>query len=168
MAKITLSQLNKAALNANKIKELYINMLVELVNDASKKAIQAATKASPINKTKGMKSKGSLREHWEIDSDKEATIKDKKISYTIRNLIPYAKYVDLGHSMDQHYVPGLFINDNGELEYQEGHSGIIVGTKTSWVEGRFMSKKAKDAFYDYIEKQYPKRMEKLWKTIMGK
>lgn len=52
----------------------------------------------------------------------------------------YASYVNDGHRMDRHFVPGLYINpSSGLLEYDPSAKvGIVVGTKTSYVPGIHM------------------------------
>ena len=52
----------------------------------------------------------------------------------------YSSYVNDGHRMDRHFVPGLYVNEeSGLLEYDpQERAGIVVGTKTSYVPGVFM------------------------------
>ena len=47
--------------------------------------------------------------------------------------------------MDRHFVPGLYVNpESGLLEYDPyANVGIVVGTKTAYVEGKFMVDDAK-------------------------
>ena len=50
--------------------------------------------------------------------------------------------------MDRHFVPGLVINqESGFLEMNpDGKGGIVVGTKTPYVEGLFMVDAAKEEY----------------------
>ena len=55
----------------------------------------------------------------------------------------YASYVNDGHRMDRHFVPGLYVNPHsGLLEYDPAaNTGIVVGTRTAYVKGEFMADK---------------------------
>ena len=57
--------------------------------------------------------------------------------------------------MDRHFVPGLFVNpDSGLLEYQQGAEvGIVVGTKTAYVKGEFMTEKGKEAYEKTVQQE---------------
>ena len=47
-------------------------------------------------------------------------------------------YVNDGHRMDKHYVPGLYVDDDGLLSYDPaGDVGMMVGTKTKYVDGLY-------------------------------
>ena len=56
--------------------------------------------------------------------------------------------LELTHRMDRHFVPGLYINpESGQLEYDPmADVGIVVGTKTPYVEGLFMVDAAKEEY----------------------
>jgi hypothetical protein len=99
---------------------------------------------------------GELARSWEKDSSKEIEKEGNKYSFKIASKVPYAKWVNNGHSLTQHFVPGLFI-DNGKLIYDEkmkDKKGIMVGTKTSWVKGYFMLEEGEKAFKKYMKKQF--------------
>lgn len=61
----------------------------------------------------------------------------------LRSNLQYASYVNDGHRMDKHFVPGLIVNA-GMIEWAaDGDSGgITVGTKTTYVPGLYMKEKA--------------------------
>lgn len=67
----------------------------------------------------------------------------------------YASYVNNGHRMDRHFVPGLYINPfSGQLEYdaaKKGEVGIMVGTKTDYVPGLFMAEAGEEAYQRAVE-----------------
>lgn len=72
---------------------------------------------------------------------------------TIKTEVHYASYVNDGHIMKQHFVPGLYIDGTGALArkiFEEGEkiSGLVVGTKTEKVEGYNMVEKAKERFFE--------------------
>ncbi|MDR3564809.1 MAG: HK97 gp10 family phage protein [Negativicutes bacterium] len=87
---------------------------------------------------------GDLKAHW--DSDSIATVVSTGDAHTtvVANNLQYASYVENGHRMDQHFVPGLFIVD-GQLVYDASMAsvgGITVGTKTKYVRGIYMLEQA--------------------------
>lgn len=72
---------------------------------------------------------------------------------TIKTEVHYASYVNDGHIMKQHFVPGLYIDGTGALArkiFEEGEkiSGLVVGTQTEKVEGYNMVEKAKERFFE--------------------
>ena len=56
----------------------------------------------------------------------------------LNNNMQYASYVNDGHRVDKHFVPGLIINGNLLERSPDGSGGIMVGTKTSYVQGKYM------------------------------
>lgn len=81
---------------------------------------------------------GAMAAAWERDS---ITTPTHGRTVLINNQ-EYASYVNDGHRVDQHYVPGLYPN-GGLLERVDPNvGGIIVGTKTSYVPGLYMKEKA--------------------------
>ena len=80
----------------------------------------------------------SLKEHWAIDSRIDPIGAGSSEYVTVLgNNMQYASYVDQGHRMDKHFVPGLVIDPvSGNLERSpDGSGGIMVGTKTLYVPG---------------------------------
>lgn len=81
---------------------------------------------------------GAMAASWEKDSITTPT-HGKTV---LVNSQLYASYVNDGHRVDQHYVPGLYPN-GGLLERVDPNvGGIVVGTQTSYVKGLFMKEKA--------------------------
>ena len=81
---------------------------------------------------------GAMAAAWEKDSITTPT-HGKTV---LVNSQLYASYVNVGHRVDQHYVPGLYPN-GGLLERVDPNvGGIVVGTQTSYVKGLFMKEKA--------------------------
>ena len=46
----------------------------------------------------------------------------------LNNNMQYASYVNDGHRVDKHFVPGLIINGNLLERSPDGSGGLIVGT----------------------------------------
>ena len=65
--------------------------------------------------------------------------------------------------MDRHFVPGLVINEeSGLLEFNpDGKGGIVVGTKTSYVEGLFMTEKAIKKWRETLDVEIDKLVRRL-------
>ena len=75
----------------------------------------------------------------------------------------YAAYVNYGHRLDRHFVPGLYVNESsGLLEYDPGAKvGIVVGTKTTYVEGLHMVDAAREEYSRVLKSEMEKIKELL-------
>ena len=91
---------------------------------------------------------GEMKQHWSSDSKPKPTKNGGSYTTILANNMQYASYVNDGHRMDRHFVPGLYINpDSGMLELMPGAKvGIVVGTKTAYVPGLFMVEAAKEEY----------------------
>lgn len=108
---------------------------------------------------------GQLKQHWATDSTTVPMVSGGKIRTILANNMEYASYVNDGHRMDRHFVPGLYINPNsGLLEYDPSADvGITVGTQTSYVKGEFMTDKAKKAYHETLETELHAKVKELMK-----
>lgn len=135
--------------------------LYKVQEKAAMRALEAAIDATPpkAGTGRGAHSEtntltGQLKAHWRIDSHPEpVTTGAGYVSILANNAetkdgMAYASYVNDGHRMDRHFVPGLYINpDTGMLEYDPtADTGIVVGTKTKYVKGEFMVDKGVEAY----------------------
>lgn len=137
------------------------NVLTKAAREATKRAIEATAAATPPKEGTGRGSyigtntiTGQLKQHWATDSVEEPQVDSGKYNTLLANNLDYASYVNDGHRMDRHFVPGLYINEeSGLLEYDPGNRnvGIIVGTKTKWVKGEFMVDKGKKEYQNALE-----------------
>lgn len=98
---------------------------------------------------------GGMKEQWAVESELEPEIRphlDSGTDYVtyLNNNAEYASYVDQGHQMHRHFVPGLILDsETGKLErVPPDEGGIMVGTKTSYVPGIFAVEAGRDAFED--------------------
>ena len=130
-------------------------ILYRTAKGATMRAIEAAKDATPPKRDslKGTNTRtGELKAHWDTDSKLEpmggALSGGSTYVTVLANDMEYASYVDQGHRMDRHFVPGLYVNpESGLLEYDPAAKvGIVVGTKTKYVKGEFMVDKAKEAY----------------------
>lgn len=106
---------------------------------------------------------GELKAHWATDSRAEPQRRGAGFVTELNNDMQYASYVNDGHRMDRHFVPGLYIDDNGLLSFDPGaKTGLVVGTKTRYVKGEFMVDKAKEAYektcLDLLDKEIERLM----------
>ena len=132
------------------------NAMHAAARDATMRAIEATMDAPPPkaggDRLPGVNTvTGELKAHWETDS----TTNPKKIGggYVtyLANDMEYASYVNDGHRMDRHFVPGLYV-DGGQLNYDPtAKVGLVVGTKTTYVKGEFMVDKGKEAYQKAVE-----------------
>mgnify|MGYP006928869871 CR=1 FL=1 len=112
---------------------------------------------------------GELKAHWATDSKVEpmgGALSGGSTYVTIlANNKEYASYVNNGHRMNRHFVPGLYINkESGLLEYDpDAKVGIVVGTKTRYVKGEFMVDAAKEAYEKTVLSELDKEIQRLLK-----
>ena len=126
----------------------------KLKQAATGAAIRAVEKAAELTPPKtgdlrGTNTRsGEMKQHWATDSKPVANRRGNQYVSLLANDKQYASYVDRGHRMDRHFVPGLVINEaSGMLEYNpDGSGGIVVGTRTAYVKGLFMVDAAKEEY----------------------
>lgn len=119
--------------------------------NATLRAIQKAVEETPPTQDdlRGTNTRtGELKQHWVTDSKPRPVKRGDSYVSLLANDKDYASFVDQGHRMDRHFVPGLVINaESGMLEYNpDGTGGIVVGTKTQYVPGLFMVDKAVEEY----------------------
>ena len=133
----------------------------EVAEGATIEAVRIATENTPPNggaKIAGTNTRtGDMAQHWETDS----ITTPKNGETLLANNMPYASYVNDGHRMDQHFVPGLVINGNMLERSDEG--GITVGTKTTYVPGLYMKEKAIGKYRTTVRKELDKRVREAFK-----
>lgn len=102
---------------------------------------------------------GAMAASWELDSVTKPT-HGRTILINSQN---YASYVNDGHRVDQHYVPGLYPN-GGLLERVDPNvGGIVVGTKTARVPGLFMKEKAIGKYKDTVRNMLQQKVREVLK-----
>lgn len=145
------------------------NILYRVQKGATQRAVEAAMDATPPKKGTGRLPgpnmiTGELKEHWATDSIVEPLVTGGKYETFLNNDKEYASYVDQGHRMDKHFVPGLYIDENGQLARDlTGKVGLVVGTKTKYVKGEFMVDKAKEAYEKAVLTELDKEIQRLFK-----
>ena len=127
----------------------------ELSNIAKNATIRAVEKAVDMtppleNDLRGTNTRsGGMKQHWPTDSDTTPQVSGGKYTTILANNKDYASYVNDGHRMDRHFVPGLYVNPaSGMLEVNpDGTGGLVVGTQTSYVPGLHMEEAAHEEYH---------------------
>lgn len=98
---------------------------------------------------------GELKQHWATDSKIIPEQQAGQYVTELNNNKEYASFVNDGHRMDKHFVPGLYVNPaSGLLEYDPSRKdevGIMVGTQTQYVEGLHMTDAAQQAYEETLQ-----------------
>lgn len=153
-----------------RVKELQVlgdklpDILSDCVEDAAKKAVEAATQATPPNTgdIAGTNTRsGQMAQHWVTDSKTKPAHTGKKYTAELNNNMQYASYVNDGHRMDKHFVPGLIPNGEMLERVDSDVGGIVVGTKTKYVEGMYMKEKGIGKWRTTLRKNLEREVRKL-------
>lgn len=143
------------------------NILYKTAKGATMRAVEAAQEATPPKEDRlpGTNTvTGELKQHWATDSQVEPDVSGNKLTSYLANNKEYASYVDQGHRMDKHFVPGLYIDENGQLARDlSAKVGLVVGTKTKYVKGEFMVDKAREAYEKAVLAQLDEEIERIFK-----
>lgn len=161
-----LEELRKAGENVPKIME-------EVAEGATIEAVRVATENTPPNVAQiaGTNTRsGQMAQHWAADSQTSpmggALSGGSFYRTVLANNMEYSSYVNDGHRVDKHFVPGLIINDDMleklPAEWSSGQ-GIMVGTKTTYVKGLYMKQKAVGKYRDTVRKELDKRVREAFK-----
>lgn len=129
--------------------------LSAIAKGATIRAVEKATELTPptLDDLSGTNTRsGGMKQHWASDSKVTPVRRGDTYVTELKNDKDYASYVNDGHRMDRHFVPGLVINpESGLLEYNpDGKGGIVVGTRTQYVEGLFMEEAAHEAYHKTV------------------
>lgn len=137
--------------------------LAEIAGHATVEAVKEAIIHTPPDATeegelRGVHSStGELAAHWETDSQTVPGQSGRQFVTTLANDKQYASYVNDGHDVDKHFVPGLYVDDEGVLSMDPARDvGMVVGTKTKYVEGLYMKEAGIDKYKEVAEKELDK------------
>ena len=143
--------------------------LAEIAGHATAEAVKEAAIHTPPDATeegelRGVHSStGELAHHWETDSQTVPGQSGGQFITTLANDKQYASYVNDGHDVDKHFVPGLYVDDEGVLSYDpERDVGLVVGTKTKYVEGLYMKEAGVDKYKEVAEKELDKLAKEMF------
>ena len=153
-------KLHQAGQNVPKILE-------EVAEGATIEAVRVATENTPPNGgavIAGTNTRsGDMAQHWTLDTITEPMGGGPAFTTVLANNMQYASYVNDGHRMDKHFVPGLVIKGNLLEQDPDGEGGIMVGTKTSYVEGKYMKEKAIGRYRSVVRTELEKRVKEVFR-----
>ena len=117
--------------------------LQDIARGAALRAVEEAQACTPPNGGDALRGvnmiTGELAQHWASDSQTEPVRTGGRYTSLLANEKEYASYVNDGHRMDRHFVPGLYIDSRGLLSRDLSRNvGLTVGTKTGYVPGLHM------------------------------
>ena len=122
-----------------------------IAEGATLRAVEEAQDHTPPNTT------GGLAQHWSTDSQTAPVRSGSTYTTTLANDKEYASYVNDGHRMDRHFVPGMYVGDDGLLSMDPARDvGMMVGTRTRYVPGLYMREKGVDKYSDMAESELRK------------
>lgn len=132
--------------------------ITQACKDATIRAVEKAAELTPPTQgdLRGTNTRsGEMKQHWVTDSKTTPEVSGGKYTTYLNNDKDYSSYVNDGHRMDRHFVPGLYINPySGFLEYDPSKNvGIVVGTKTSYVPGLHMVDAAVDTWRQTLKSE---------------
>lgn len=142
-----------------------------IAEGATLRAIEKAEELTPPNtfgegEARGVNMiTGSMAQHWGSDSRARPAETGSGFVTELANNMEYASYVNDGHRMDRHFVPGLYIDpDTGLLSRDlERGVGLMVGAKTTYVEGLHMTDEAKAVYEEVVEAE----LDQLTREVFG-
>ena len=160
------SQIRKRLEELRKAGESIPDIMYEVAEGATVEAVRVATENTPPNGSAiaGTNTRsGQMAQHWELDSQTKPVMTGGSAQTSLRNDMQYASYVNDGHRMDKHFVPGL-IENGGLLERVDPDvGGIMVGTKTTYVKGLYMKEKAIGKYRSVVRKDLDRRVREAFK-----
>lgn len=137
--------------------------LSAIAQGATLRAIEEAAMNTPPNGQElagANRRAGTLANHWGTDSQPAPVKTGDNLLTVLANNMNYASYVNDGHRMDKHFVPGLSVDEvSGMISFnpdKRDKVGMMVGTKTSYVPGRYMKEKAVDKYEEVAETELRK------------
>ena len=155
-----LAELNKAGKDVPKI-------MMEVAEGATIEAVRVAAENTPPNGGAAIAGtntrSGQMAQHWALDSQTKPIYSGGSAQTVLANDMQYASYVNDGHRVDKHYVPGLIANGNLLERVDPDVGGIMVGTKTTYVKGLYMKQKAIGKYRDVVRKELDKRVREAFK-----
>lgn len=145
-------------------------MLADVARNATLRAVEAAQDKTPptADSLSGTNTRtGELKQHWATDSRTEPERQGGEIVTELNNNKEYASYVNDGHRMDKHFVPHLTVEPySGLLQIDMSKpGGMMVGTKTTYVEGLHMSDAGIEAYKRTVKIETEKAVNKLGEML---
>lgn len=160
------SQMRKRLDELRRAGENIHQILEEVAEGATIEAVRIAAEKTPPNDGTlagtNMRS-GQIAQHWATDSVTTPIVTGGSVQTELNNNMQYASYVNDGHRVDKHFVPGLIVNGNYLERSPDRSGGIVVGTKTSYVRGKYMKEAGIGRYRDVVRIELKKRVEEAFK-----
>lgn len=144
--------------------------MAEIAEGATLRAVETAVEKTPPNTYQGSELRGvhsitgELAQHWSTDSQIAPVQSGGRLITTLANDKEYASYVNDGHRVDKHFVPGLYVDADGLLSFDPvADVGIMVGTKTKYVPGLYMKEAGEDKYQEVAEAELSKLAGEMFK-----
>ena len=138
---------------AEKLERLSLTIDVEI----EKFFYEMALKALSRTKKRTSVLTGDLRKQWMLSQIRK---NGSNLEITLSNPLEYASWVEFGHRVKKHFVPGRW-QGNRFIYNPDSETGVMMGVKTSWVEGKFMATISLKEIQDIIPTEWDKRLNKL-------
>ncbi|MDE7261886.1 MAG: HK97 gp10 family phage protein [Oscillospiraceae bacterium] len=146
----------------------------EIAKGATLRAVEEATDKTPPNtyadgEIRGVHTiTGELSQHargrWREVSQTTPVQVGSDFCTTLKNDKRYASYVNDGHRLDKHFVPGLYVDDSGILSMDpERDVGMVVGTRTQYVPGLYMKEAGIEKYKEVAEEELRKLTGEMFK-----
>lgn len=156
------SQIRKRLAELRRAGEDVPKIMMEVAEGATIEAVRVATEHTPPNGGAAIAGtntrSGQMAQHWGTDSITKPVYSGGSVRTVLANDMQYASYVNDGHRVDRHFVPGLIKNGPLLEESLDGSGGIMVGTKTTYVPGRYMKEKAVGKYRSVVRSELDKRV----------
>lgn len=160
------SQMRKRLDELRRAGENIPQILEEVAEGATIEAVRIAAEKTPPNDgtLAGTNMRGGqIAQHWATDSVTTPIVTGGSVQTELNNNMQYASYVNDGHRVDKHFVPGLIVNGNYLERSPDRSGGIVVGTKTSYVRGKYMKEAGIGRYRDVVRIELKKRVEEAFK-----
>ncbi len=161
------SQMRKRLAELRKAGEDVPRIMAEVAEGATIEAVRVATENTPPNGGAAIGGtntrSGQMAQHWALDSQTKPTMTGGSAKTLLANNLQYASYVNDGHRVDRHFVPGLVKNGNLLEKADPAAGGIMVGVKTTYVPGKYMKEKAIGRYRTVVRTELDKRVRERFK-----
>lgn len=147
--------------------------IAAIAEHATVRAVERAVEMTPPNTFEDGEARGAhmitgeLAEHWPADSQTTPTDADDGYRTALANDMQYASYVNDGHRVDKHFVPGLYIDPRTGLLSMDPSKpkgvGLVVGTKTTYVEGLHITEAAQEVYDEVARTELDKLTQEVFR-----
>lgn len=159
------SQIRKRLKQLEKAGQYMPQVIDEVAEAATIAAVEKAVSKTPPNGAgvagTNMRT-GVLAQAWVTDSvTKPRRGRTILANNAEANGQQYASYVNDGHRVDKHFVPGLIVNGDKLERVDPDAGGIMVGTQTAYVPGLYMKEAGIGAYRTHIRRDLARRVREL-------